>query len=307
MRVCGMRLGIKLDAAEGPAVSAHSAEGTMTPLLLLGLKASVVAMILAIGLSATTRDLFQLWRRPGPLLRALVAMYVAVPLAGFLILRAVKLPEPVEVALLVLAVSSGAPLLPRKLTAIGGASYMLSLVVTSSLVAVVAVPLWIEVLKPIYGIGAEIAPLDVAGAIARAFLAPLVLGMLLRWRWPDAAEWLAERILAVAGAALGLCALVLIGLHGGLLLDVGWLSLLALAAMTVIALAIGHALGGPDPAERTALAVACATRHVGIAVLVAATVPGARAAVLVTAYILVAAVVCAPYLRIRLASAVEQN
>lgn len=273
----------------------------MTTILLLGLKASVVALILAIGLSATIADLQQLWRRPGPLLRALTAMYVAVPAAGFGLLRVVSLPEPVEVALLVLAVSAGAPLLPRKLKAIGGAGYMLSLVATSSLVAVVAVPLWLQALKPIYGIGADIAPLDVAVAIAWAFVAPLALGMAARWRWPETAARLSERILAIAGAALGLCAIALIVLHGGLLLEVGWPSLLALATMTLIALGIGHVLGGPDEAERTALAVACATRHVGIAVLVAATVPGARAAVLVTAYILVAALVSAPYLRLRTA------
>ena len=45
--------------------------------------------------------------------------------------------------------------------------------------------------------------------------------------------------------------------------------------------------------------IAFATRHIGIAVLVAASVPGSRTAVLVAAYIVTAAVVSIPYLRWR--------
>jgi BASS family bile acid:Na+ symporter len=49
--------------------------------------------------------------------------------------------------------------------------------------------------------------------------------------------------------------------------------LLKIAVGTLI-FAIGHALGGPNPGHRTALAIACATRHIGIAVLVATSFPG---------------------------------
>ena len=65
----------------------------------------------------------------------------------------------------------------------------------------------------------------------------------------------------------------------------GVVPLLALAAATFVALAIGHAFGGPHPDDRTALAVSCATRHVGIALLAASTAPP-RVAVLVLAYVL---------------------
>jgi hypothetical protein len=69
--------------------------------------------------------------------------------------------------------------------------------------------------------------------------------------------------------------------------------------MTLAALVVGHVLGGPAEEDRTALAIACATRHVGIAMVVAASVPGPRTAVLVAAYLLAAAVVSIPYLRWR--------
>lgn len=271
----------------------------MTELLLIVVKLSVVALILAIGLSSTRADLTYLWRKPGQLLRSLLAMYVVIPLVALLILRVLNLPKGVEIAILVLAVSAGAPLLPRKVMKIGHESYMLSLVVTSSAVAVLMVPLWLEVLRPLYGLTTELRPIDIALLIAKSFIGPIVIGMLVRWRFPETSEAIADRLLAVGGIVLLACVVGLLILHGQLLLDVGWPSLLALGGMTFAALAIGHMLGGPDEDDRTGLAVACATRHVGIAMIVAASVPGPRTAVIVVAYLLAAALISVPYLRWR--------
>ena len=129
--------------------------------------------------------------------------------------------------------------------------------------------------------------------------------MLLRRPLSKIAERLSERILGVAGAALLLAGLTLLALHGRLILEIGWGPLLTLAGMTAVALAIGHALGGPDPANRTALAVSCASRHVGIAMLAASTVPGPRTVALVLAYLLASAAVSIPYLKWRRSTAVE--
>ena len=275
----------------------------MTETLLLVLKLSVVALIFAIGLGSTPADLVYLWRRPGQLVRSLLAMYVVVPVAAVVLARTLPLPVAVKTAILVLAISAGAPLLPRKLMKLGREGYVFSLVVTSSLLAVVAVPAWLQVLGTLFGREADLDPGAVALVIAKAFLAPLVLGMLLRWPLSSVAEGLSEWVLGAAGAALTAAGLALLLLHGGALVAVGLVPLLALAATTLVALAIGHALGGPDPDDRTALAVSCATRHVGIAMLAASTVPGPRVAVLVLAYVLASAVVSIPYLRWRRARA----
>jgi BASS family bile acid:Na+ symporter len=81
---------------------------------------------------------------------------------------------------------------------------------------------------------------------------------------------LAERILDIGGLVLAISFVVLLVLLGGKLLEAGWFALLVLAGMAFIALAIGHWMGGPEPDNRTVLAVCSATRHVGIAVFVAA-------------------------------------
>jgi BASS family bile acid:Na+ symporter len=271
----------------------------MTGVLLLVLKLSVVTLILAIGLGSAPADLTYLWRRPAQLARSLFAMYVAVPIAALAVVKTLPLPVGVKTAVLVLAISAGAPLLPRKLMKLGREGYVFSLVVTSSLLAVVAVPAWLQLLGPLFGREASVEPGAVALVIAKAFLAPLLVGMLLRWPLSRVAERASEWLLGAAGATLALAGLALLALHGRLLVDVGWIPLVSLVGMTATALAIGHVLGGPDPADRTALAVSCATRHVGIAMLAASTVPGPRTAAFVLAYTLASAVVSIPYLKWR--------
>jgi BASS family bile acid:Na+ symporter len=273
--------------------------GAMTSVLLLLLKLSVAGLILAIGMGSTLRDLLYLWHRPGLLLRSLLAMYVVVPLAALLVAWSLPLPAGVDVAILVLAISAGAPLLPRKLIHLGRDAYVFSLVVTSSLLAIVTLPAWLTVLAPLHGRSAELGPAEVAAVVVPSFLAPLALGMAVRWLAPEASERLADRLLAIVGAVFTLCALALLVANFDLLRQAGWAAVLTLAGLTLCALAIGHLLGGPDPEDRTALAVCCATRHVGLAVLVAAAVPGPRTAVLVAAYIVASAVVCIPYVQWR--------
>lgn len=138
----------------------------MTETLLIALKLAVVVLIFAIGIGSTPADLSYLWRRPALLARSLFAMVVLVPAAALLMVALLPLTVGVKAALLVLAVSAGAPLLPRKLGAVGGKGYMFSLVVTSSLLAIVLVPAWIALVGRQFGVEVELDPLVVGGVLA---------------------------------------------------------------------------------------------------------------------------------------------
>ncbi|MEO8124454.1 MAG: hypothetical protein ABI633_10430 [Burkholderiales bacterium] len=275
----------------------------MTEVLLISLKLSVVTLIFSIGLGSTLAVLSYLWRRPALLARSLFAMVVLVPVVALLLVSFLPLTAGVKAALLVLAVSAGAPLLPRKLGAVGGGGYVFSLVVTSSLLAIVLVPAWIGLIGRRLGVETDLDPIVVAGVIAKSFLLPLAIGFGLRLAIPTLADRIADRLMAVAGIVLSIAALTLLALHWDVFTGVRWQGYAALCVMLVIALAIGHALGGPEPADRTALAIACATRHVGLAVLVASAFPGPQTTVLIGAYILASAFVTIPYLHWRKAQA----
>jgi BASS family bile acid:Na+ symporter len=267
--------------------------------ILLLLKVAVMAVILAIGMDSTLQDLTYLWRRPGLLLRSLLAMYVVVPLVALLFVKLLVLPPGVEIALLVLAVSAGGLMLPRKLMGVGDGSYVLSLVVLSSLVAIVTVPAGLALFGPLFGDSVALMPIEVARVLGRVFLLPLVVGMLVHWLVPEISSRMSERLLLVGSGVLAVCILLLLVTNGGLILEAGWPALLALGGMTLVAMAVGHVLGGPDPDNRTVLAISCATRHAGLMVLVAASVPGPRTAALVGAYFVASAAVTIPYLRWR--------
>ena len=135
--------------------------------------------------------------------------------------------------------------------------------------------------------------------IGRVFLLPLIVGMLVRWLIPEISSRMSEKLLMVGGTILAVCILILLITNGSLILEAGWPAILTLVAMTLVAMTVGHIMGGPDPDDRTVLAISCATRHAGLMVLVAATVPGPRTAALVGAYFIASAIVTIPYLRWR--------
>jgi len=271
----------------------------MTATLVTLLKVAVAGIILAIGMDSTLKDVTYLWRRPGLLLRSVLAMYVLVPLAAMALVEVLTLTPGVRIGLLVLAVSAGAPLLPRKLMKIGDGAYIFSLVLTSSLLAILLVPVWLAMLGPWLGYPVSLRPERVALVLAKSFLLPLAFGMLVRRLFPAVAERVGNRLMAIAGLVLTGCVFALLMLHWDILLVASWSGVLTLAGLVAVSLAIGHLLGGPIEGDRTALAIACATRHVGIAVLVAASVPGPRTSVLVAFYALISAAISIPYLRWR--------
>jgi len=271
----------------------------LTAYLLIALKGSVALLIFAVGLDSRLKDLVYLRQRPGVMLRSLLAMYIVVPLLALAAVKVLQLPPGLELALLVLAISAGAPMLPRKLMRLGNEEYVISLVVVSSLLAIVTVPAWLALLGPHFDRPGTLDPMTVAGVLGKSFLLPLVLGVAVR-RWlPDASARLSDLLLKVVGLVFSGCALALLVTHYQVILAVMGLPILVLGGFTLAALGVGHAMGGPDPNDRTALAVSCATRHVGVAMVVAAATPNPRTVVLIVAYALASAVVIIPYMKWR--------
>lgn len=271
----------------------------MTEILLVALKLSIALLIFAIGLGSTFSDLTYLLRRPALALRSIFAMYVMVPVAALALVFALPLSPGARAALLVFAVSAGAPLLPRKLSPFGNSSYVFSLVTLSSVLAIFLVPAWVSMISARFDLETTISMATVAKLLAKAFLLPLAIGMVVRAIIGDAGDKLSDGLMKVAGVVLLVTALVLLATNWELMLRLRGEGMIALVALILIALAIGHLMGGPDEDDRTALAIACATRHIGIALVVASAFPGPATVVIVLAYTIATAAVSLPYLRWR--------
>ncbi|SAK82877.1 Sodium Bile acid symporter family protein [Caballeronia catudaia] len=275
----------------------------MTEILLILLKLSIAVLIACVGAGTSFSELTYIWRRPGLLLRSLAAMYVLVPLVAFGLVLIMPIERGVKAAMLTLAVSAGAPLLPNRLKKLHGEHFIFSLLITSSLVAIVAVPVWTALLGAYFDVEVKLSIRTVVLDISKTILLPIMLGMGLRFLFPAASERLSSRIMKIAWIVLAVAGIVLMIAHREHLAGLTWQGVLSLAMLMVIAMFIGHLLGGPDPDNRTALAIASAMRHVGIALIVAGEFVGVRTLVLVVAYFVTAFFVSSVYLSWRRRSA----
>lgn len=245
----------------------------MTPqtIFKLVLLVGVVLMVASIGIRARLEQPLLLLRRPALALRAMVAMYLAVPAFVLLLVWLMPLREGVGAVLLGFAVSPVLPPWAKKGLAVGGRDdYVIGLQVLSSVVAVLAVPLMILIAARIFGVETSLAPGAVERVLVATVAVPLALGLGLGHLWPGAAPRLAGLADRVGGAVLLLGAVLILLLRGGAILAVlGQGTLLVTLAVVAFGLLIGHRLGGPDPGNRAALASATVSRHPAIALMVA--------------------------------------
>ena len=243
---------------------------TLVPVVL---KASVLLNVFAIGLRASAQDATYLFRRPGELIRAIFAMNVLMPAFALVLVSVIDLTPAVKIALVALSVSPIPPLLPKKLVKAGGTgSYAMGLLIAAGLLAIIFVPLAMEVIERVRHVALQMTVLSIAALIFMTVLLPLGLGVAVHSLAPGRAERLAKPISQIAGIGLLACVVTIVIAAAPIiwtLVDSG--TLIALAAFVVVGLAIGHVLGGPKPENRTALAMSTASRHPGIAIAIAQT------------------------------------
>jgi len=266
--------------------------------LLLLLKISIIVLICAIGMTATTEDIIFLWHRPILLVKSVTAMYVVMPIVSVVMVYLFDLPPKTELALVILAICAGAPLLPKKLIKFGSdPSYVFSLIVTTSLLAIITVPASLHLLAKIIALETTaVTPVQVAGVILTTFLIPLGAGMVLRLQFPNIVKSIGDSLFEISSLILGICAIAAMVASFHLVINIGFRSVLAFALFTLVALLTGHLMGGPTPHSRIALAISCSSRHVGLALLIAVNARGQETIALVVAYLLASAVVSMLYI-----------
>jgi len=230
--------------------------------------------------------------------KGVLCTVVLVPPIAWSVARTLELPWMAEVGIMLMAISPGAPLALRRSLAAGGQpGYAPALQIAVAVVAVVSMPLWIAALDLVYAGHAGIAPQEVARQAFVAQLLPLACGMLARRLWPGTVASLHGTLVRV-GTVLVVGFIVLAIVHvGPSVVAASGRVVFAMVMITVIALSLGHACGGPQPGTRTAIAISTAARNPGLALLVA-TLNHASPAVVtaVLAYVIVAALAVMPYL-----------
>jgi BASS family bile acid:Na+ symporter len=273
----------------------------MTPaqLIILVLRASVIAMVFAIGLGVSPGDLLGLLRRPGLLVRSLVSIFLVMLVAAVAVAAIANLRRPIEIVIVALALAPIPPLLPRKETKAGGESaYVYGLLVAAALFAIVWIPLAITLVARIAAAPLSARLSGVVTIVVVLIVAPLVAGALVHRYAPAFADRIRTTVSRLATLVLlaGL-ALILFRTWRTMLDLIGNGTLLAFAGFVLVGLVSGQLLGGPRAQDRSVLALATASRHPGIALYLATTnfpqekaIPAA-----VVLYLLVSALLALPY------------
>ena len=272
---------------------------TLAQIVILVLRASVIAMVFAIGLNVSPRDLIDLLRRPGLLVRSLISLFLVMLVAAVCVAAIADLRHPIEIVIVALALAPIPPLLPKKQTKAGGeGAYIYGLLVVAALFSIIWIPLGIALVSWIARAPLSAGLPDVVKIVVVLIVAPLTAGAVVGRYAPAFAARFQPTIARLASLVLFAGLALLLAKSWGAILDlIGNGTLLALAGFVLVGLISGQLLGGPKAGDRSVLALATASRHPGIAYYLATlNFPQEKAiAAAVLLYLLVSALLAVPY------------
>ncbi len=270
------------------------------PLILNLVTITIFTLMLTIGVNLSFEKLLSLCRRPFLLLRALLAVVVLVPLVVIVLLRLFDLPSGVATGLALLAAAPGAPLTTKRSQMAGGKfPHSASLQLTLALLAVIITPITLAIFYALFDLETQrvlVSVSQVFQQVVRVQFFPIILGLLIQKFSPKITSVIGKPLIVI-GNILFLLLLILLSVPGfRLIRQIGILPLVVIVIMVVISLAIGHLLGGSEVDKRSALAIACIARNIGLAMYIAV-FSNAQEQVLPTlvSYIILGSLIAIPY------------
>jgi bile acid:Na+ symporter, BASS family len=268
---------------------------SLVPLLI---QLSLMLVVASVGMQARWRDLTGVFNQPRLLFRGIVAVHVVVPAVALLMVLLLPMAPIVKVGIFIMAASPLAPFVPGKMIKTGAdTSYAIGLCVALMSLAVIIVPATLGLVSWYFQreLSAPVGP--IAMLIFTSVLLPLVAGLFIGTFFPHWSRWFAPaaRIFSIV-VLLPVIVLFLYSAGSQIIAVIGNGTLLATFVAVAAGLAAGHWLGGPEPANRVALALATATRHPGIAALIVhANYQDKRAMMAVVLFLLNSVIVSALY------------
>lgn len=227
---------------------------------------TIFLLMLSLGLEEGFKNLSLLWRRKSLLIRCLIASFIVVPLSAMLILRIVPMDTSSRIALGAMAICPGAPLTYKKLTTMKSSTAMAgSFQVTTSLFAILVVPIWVTIFYGIYPNQATVRVSDVFQQVMTVQFMPILLGLAINQWFPSLAENLLEPVSKISSIMFLGFVIVLLVVALPMVIKVGVVTVIGTVLFITVAILAGHYLGGPEPETRLAIGLANSTRNAGLA------------------------------------------
>jgi BASS family bile acid:Na+ symporter len=227
----------------------------------------VVSSMFSMGLGLTVAQIMEPLRNVRLVLLALVANFVLVPLAAFVMTRLIPLPQDVQIGLLLFGSAAGAPFLP-KLAQIAKANVAFAVGLMAMLV--VATVIYLPVFLPVMLPGVQVDAVSIALTLVLQILVPLALGLLIKARWDEAAQNLLHPVSQIANMSMALLLVLMLGLNISKVLGlIGSGTIVAVLVVLVVAMVGGYLLGGPSTDTRRVVALGTAQRNMAAAFTIA--------------------------------------
>jgi len=260
--VCRIR-GIDLAAGKRANATLMGALEKAVPIATL---VFVVSSMLAMGLGLKVPQVTAPLRNLRLVLLSVLANFVVMPAGAVLLVRVLRLEEPLGVGLLLLGAAAGAPFLP-KLTQIakGNLAFAVALMVLLMVITVGYLPLVLPILLP----GVSVNPARIAGSLVLLMLLPLAVALAVNAKLPGAAARAKPLFDRLSSLGLILVVVLLVVVNFNKVLSVfGTRAILAGLLFIALGYAVGWALGGPATDTRPVLGLGTAQRNIAAALVV---------------------------------------
>jgi BASS family bile acid:Na+ symporter len=235
----------------------------------------LAALMAQFGVQLTTGDLRRTTREYNLVGRWLVANLLFLPLAAVLFAVAFRLPKPLLLALVLVAVAPGAPFIPPLVALAGQDSHeAVRLTASLTIVATLTVPLFVAATLFVLDVETDFSPWSLLVPLGLVLVAPLLAGAAVRtWR-PALADRLGRPLTLVANVMLLFELGIVVLLRFPAIVEIfatlfGTGSILVLSLFVLVSMGFGWVFGGPTAQSRRILALGTAGRNVNIALFVA--------------------------------------
>lgn len=254
----------------------------------------VISSMLALGTSLTIAQIIQPLRNVRIVVLALIANFVAMPLAALFLAGALRLDEQFGFGLLVLGCTAGAPFLPKLAQRSGGD---IAFAVGAMVLLMVVTIGYLPIVLPMLLHGVTVDPLKIARSLVVLMLVPLAAALVLKARRADVAARVKPVLDGISNISLILLLVLITAANINKVLQVfGSRAILAGLLFIALGFVIGWLLGGPGAGTRKVVALGTAQRNIAAALVVAGeSFNDARVVVMVTVIAIASLITLMPF------------
>lgn len=228
----------------------------------------LITGMLATGMSLTIKQIIEPLRNARLVVLVLIGNFVLVPALALLLTAILPMGQPQATALILLGACAGAPFLPKLAEmAKGDLATSVGLMVLLMVVTIFYAPMVLPLILP----GAQVDVAAIAQSLIVLMLLPLVIGLLVKWRYSETAtQWLPHLSQASSYSLMLLIVAALVLQFRNIIGAIGSWLILGTFLLIVGSIFIGYFLSfGSDKPRRRVVSLGNGLRNLAAAVLVA--------------------------------------